>query len=63
MEITKSVVVPHVKKPDTDNLLKAVMDSLTAVKVWTDDAQVFETVVGKYYAGKRTGAQIIVETF
>jgi Holliday junction resolvase RusA-like endonuclease len=56
-------VVPHVKKPDTDNLLKAVMDSLTAVRVWKDDSQVFETLAGKYYAGKKTGAQIIIETF
>jgi len=52
---------PHVNKPDTDNLLKAVMDSLTAVKVWKDDAQVYETLAGKYYTGKETGAQIIVE--
>ncbi len=62
MEITKGVTTPHVKKPDVDNLLKAVMDSLTAVKVWMDDAQVFETVTGKYYAGKKTGVEIIVET-
>ena len=54
---------PHVKKPDTDNLLKAVMDSLTEIGVWKDDAQVYETLAGKYYAGKETGAQIIVETF
>ena len=55
--------IPHDKKPDTDNLLKAVMDAMTNAKVWNDDAQVFETHVGKYYAGKRVGAQIIVETF
>ncbi|MDR1902012.1 MAG: RusA family crossover junction endodeoxyribonuclease [Treponema sp.] len=62
MAIT-GIVAPHVKKPDTDNLLKAVMDSLTAVRVWKDDAQVFETLAGKYYTGKKTGAQITVETF
>ena len=62
MKIT-GIVEPHVKKPDTDNLLKAVMDSLTAVRVWKDDAQVFETVAGKYYTGKNTGAHIIVEAF
>jgi len=67
MPVPKGVVVkgfksPHAKKPDTDNLLKAVMDSLTTVKVWKDDAQVFETFAGKYYTGKKTGAQIIVES-
>jgi Holliday junction resolvase RusA-like endonuclease len=62
MKVT-SIAAPHVKKPDTDNLLKAVMDSLTAVRVWKDDAQVFETLAGKYYTGKKTGAQIIIETF
>jgi Holliday junction resolvase RusA-like endonuclease len=53
---------PHVKKPDTDNLLKAVMDSLTSVGVWKDDSQVFEIFTGKYY-GEKTGARIIIETF
>jgi len=62
MEIKDGFAVPHVKKPDTDNLLKAVMDSMTAAKVWEDDAQVFETHVGKYYNSKQTGADIIVET-
>jgi len=61
MKMANSVPVPHTKKPDTDNLLKAVMDSLTAVGVWKDDAQVYETFAGKYYTGRKTGAQIIVE--
>ena len=56
------VGAPHVKKPDTDNLLKAVMDSMTQASVWIDDAQVFKTTAGKWYATNRTGALIIVET-
>jgi len=62
----KGLPIPHIARPDTDNLLKAVMDAMTAkdCKVWSDDAQVFETVAGKYYTReKRTGAQITVETF
>ena len=54
-------LIPHTKKPDTDNLLKAVMDAMTDVKVWKDDAQVYRTEAGKYYAVKKTGASIIVE--
>jgi Holliday junction resolvase RusA-like endonuclease len=53
----------HVKKPDTDNLLKAVMDSLTEAGVWEDDALVFWTEAAKQYASDETGAQITVETF
>lgn len=33
---------PHITKPDADNLEKALLDSLTAVGAWHDDAQVFD---------------------
>jgi Holliday junction resolvase RusA-like endonuclease len=54
--------VPHTKKPDVDNLLKAVMDSMTVAGVWKDDALVYATEAGKWYAAGKTGAQIMVET-
>jgi len=54
--------IHHIKKPDTDNLLKAVMDAMTDVGVWNDDSQVYRSEAGKYYAREKTGAQIIVET-
>jgi crossover junction endodeoxyribonuclease RusA len=54
--------IPHVKKPDVDNLLKSTMDAMTEAGVWKDDALVFATSVEKWYARKKTGAQIIVET-
>jgi Holliday junction resolvase RusA-like endonuclease len=57
------VPLPHGKKPDVDNLLKAVMDSMTTAGVWKDDALVYVTEAGKWYAaGKTTGARIIVES-
>lgn len=39
----------HTKRPDLDNLIKAVMDALNGV-VWRDDSQVVEKHVYKYYA-------------
>lgn len=30
----------HIQKPDADNLAKAVLDSLTTLGLWRDDAQV-----------------------
>lgn len=42
--------VPHVAKPDIDNLVKAVLDVLTRVGFWADDAQVSHLLVAKHYA-------------
>ena len=55
--------IPFEKKPDLDNLLKAVMDAMTNIGVWKDDALVCATDTSKWYAKKKTGAQIIVEIF
>lgn len=41
--------MPHIKKPDRDNLDKAVMDALTGV-LWRDDAQVCSGNVEKWIA-------------
>ncbi len=54
--------IPHIAKPDTDNLLKAVMDAMTDARVWKDDAQVYAIKSGKWYAEGEPGAWIIVET-
>jgi Holliday junction resolvase RusA-like endonuclease len=62
MAMKGKAAVPHTKKPDVDNLLKAVMDSMTAAGVWKDDALVYTTEAGKWYAADKTGAQIIVES-
>jgi Holliday junction resolvase RusA-like endonuclease len=39
----------HDKKPDVDNLAKAVLDALTGIRAWLDDAQVCELNVRRYY--------------
>tara|TARA_R110002126_G_scaffold9539_7_gene43028 strand:+ start:2447 stop:2938 length:492 start_codon:yes stop_codon:yes gene_type:complete len=50
--------IPHTKKPDADNLLKAVMDALNKV-AWNDDSQVICAKSSKFYApvvlGGKTG--------
>jgi Holliday junction resolvase RusA-like endonuclease len=53
--------IPHVSKPDADNLLKAVMDAMTNVGVWRDDSLVFSVSADKWYAQGEPGAQIIVK--
>ena len=40
----------HWKRPDTDNILKLLKDSITASGVWKDDAQLAMLSVGKLYA-------------
>jgi len=60
----KQEFIPHAKKPDLDNLLKAVMDAMTEVGVWQDDSLVHATEASKWYACKeKTGAEITVETY
>lgn len=41
--------LPHSKKPDRDNLDKAVLDALSGL-LWVDDAQVFDGRVTKWIA-------------
>jgi len=38
----------HTGRPDTDNLAKAVLDSLTGI-AWRDDAQVSQLTASKIY--------------
>lgn len=48
------------RKPDRDNLDKAVLDALTAAGLWKDDAQVCDGAVRKWYAAKDCGPGVIV---
>lgn len=40
--------LPHIIKPDRDNLDKAVLDCLTGL-VWVDDCQAYSGLIEKYY--------------
>ncbi|MBO4938883.1 MAG: RusA family crossover junction endodeoxyribonuclease [Oscillospiraceae bacterium] len=39
-----------ITKPDTDNLQKALLDSMTKLGFWKDDAQVASQVVEKFWS-------------
>jgi Holliday junction resolvase RusA-like endonuclease len=41
--------IKHIKKPDTDNLLKAVLDGLNGI-AWADDSQVIRVSASKEYS-------------
>ena len=50
----------HTSKPDRDNSDKAILDALTNVQIWNDDAQVCDGRIKKLYAApdQATGALI-----
>ena len=53
---------PHIKKPDADNVLKAVMDALNGL-AWHDDAQVASVTVEKMvcYGTEPPFVKILIE--
>ena len=52
--------VAHAKKPDIDNLVKSLLDSLGGL-VWLDDAQIAELTVRKYVAAGTEQPGVTVE--
>lgn len=50
----------HAAKPDLDNLAKAVMDVLTRLGAWTDDAIVCRLTVSRGWAQCQPGCQISI---
>ena len=50
-------LVPPLKKPDADNILKIITDPLNGI-LWKDDSQIVEARVSKFY---NNAARVIVE--
>ena len=49
----------HCKKPDLDNLIKAVTDAITDTqRIWLDDSQICEITATKTYAINAVGCSI-----
>lgn len=53
----------HMQKPDVDNLAKAVLDALTGIGAWHDDAQVCDLQISRYFCGGDVteGCRIIIK--
>lgn len=61
-ELKPSAPEHHLKKPDIDKTLRAILDSLTMAGIYRDDSQVVEVQTSKRYAtGGNPGASISVQ--
>lgn len=56
-------LIPHTAKPDTDNAAKAVLDALTAIGMWRDDALVASLSVEKHYAARGQASGALIQIF
>jgi len=54
-------ILPHVKKPDQDNVLKAVLDGLNTV-AFTDDSRVFDSRCTKLYS-ERPRTEVVITIY
>mgnify|MGYP003626039206 FL=1 len=52
----------HTSKPDGDNLAKGVMDALTDIQVWKDDAQVVYLGITKFWEESEPGMSLVITT-
>jgi Holliday junction resolvase RusA-like endonuclease len=53
----------HTAKPDSDNTKKAVMDALTQIGMWRDDALVCSWFGDKYYAARGQASGALIQIF
>lgn len=59
--LKKTAPMFHVKKPDTDNLIKFVLDSMNKI-FFFDDSQIVKIVAIKYY-NERTRTEIVLSEY
>jgi Holliday junction resolvase RusA-like endonuclease len=52
----------HTKKPDGDNIIKAIKDALTQVGVWRDDSLVCDESILKIYGNGIPSTSIIIRS-
>jgi len=55
--------IPHTAKPDSDNAAKAVLDCLTSIGMWRDDALVCSLIAEKNYAARGQASGALIQIF
>ncbi len=60
--LKKSTPVDHMQTPDIDNLAKLILDCLTRLRYWHDDAQVIKLEVSKRWDTVMPGVWIHVKS-
>lgn len=53
--------IPHTKRPDVDNLAKAINDVLQATNIIKDDSLIYMLSCTKYYAAREEGPSITIQ--
>lgn len=48
--IKAGLPVPKTTKPDLDNMVKNLLDAMTKLGYWADDALIFDLTLKKYYS-------------
>lgn len=57
--LRKNQPIWHCKKPDLDNLIKAVIDAITDTqRIWLDDSQICQISATKSYALNASGCSV-----
>ena len=56
----EGTMIPKITRPDADNLLKLLQDTMTTLGYWGDDAQITDLHVCKFW-GPRPGIGINIE--
>lgn len=52
---------PHAKRPDGENVAKAVLDAATGAGIWCDDAQVARLTIEKFIGAQGEPPHVVVE--
>lgn len=58
--VASQAVIAHTVRPDLDNMEKALLDTMTRLGFWKDDAQIFDKSTAKVW-GPTYGVRIVYD--